>query len=196
MKKNHLMKTIKILLLLFFIPFFGISQTTIFTENFGTTPSGNPLVTVYTGYQNYGVQRYTGSADVRTTSASSTYVGASGGANVFIKNTANTSLVISGINTLNYNTLTLSLGLNKSTTASNGSELGIQVSVDSLVWTDLVFTMTTGTGSAVWTSITPTGTIPATSNLKIRFIMKSVSGSLTFRVDDIKLTGIQNIILP
>ena len=80
------MKTIKILLLLLVIPFFGISQTTIFTENFGA-PGATTSVSTYTGFQNYGVQTYTGNADVRATIPSSGYVGASGGGNLFVTST-------------------------------------------------------------------------------------------------------------
>ena len=73
MKKNHLMKKIKFLFTLLFIPFFGISQTTIFTENFGN-PAATTSVATYTGFQNYGVQTYAGNADVRTTLPSSGFI--------------------------------------------------------------------------------------------------------------------------
>jgi len=178
------------------IPSLLYSQVTIFSENFGT-PAATTSVSTYTGFQNYGVQTYTGNADVRTTAASSGYVGASGGGNLFVTNALNTNCIISGINTTNYNTLSLTLGLLKTTNASNGSQLGIQVSSNGTTWTDLTFTMTTGGGSSnVYTLFTPTGTIPSTANLRIRFIMKSVVTGLQFRIDDIKLTGIANIVLP
>jgi hypothetical protein len=178
------------------IPSLLYSQVTIFSENFGT-PAATTSVATYTGFQNYGVQTYTGNADVRTTAASSGYVGASGGGNLFVTNALNTNCIISGINTTNYNTLSLTLGLLKTTNASNGSQLGIQVSSNGTTWTDLTFTMTTGGGSSnVYTLFTPTGTIPSTANLRIRFIMKSVVTGLQFRIDDIKLTGIANIVLP
>jgi hypothetical protein len=206
-KKNHLMTKIKLFFITIFItliPSLLYSQVTIFSENFGT-PSSTTSVSTYTGFQNYGVKTYTGNADVRTTTnsmscspASSTacYTGASGSGNLFITNALNTNLIISGINTLNYNTLSLTLGLLKTTNASNGSELGIQVSTDAVTWTNLTFTMVTGGGTSNWYSITPTGTIPSTANLRIRFIMKSVVSGLQFRVDDIKLTGALKIALP
>ena len=193
------MTKIKLLLVticITFIPSLLYSQVTIFSENFGT-PAATTSVATYTGFQNYGVQTYTGNADVRTTAASSGYVGASGGGNLFVTNALNTNCIISGINTTNYNTLSLTLGLLKTTNASNGSQLGIQVSSNGTTWTDLTFTMTTGGGSSnVYTLFTPTGTIPSTANLRIRFIMKSVVTGLQFRIDDIKLTGIANIVLP
>lgn len=178
------------------IPSLLYSQVTIFSENFGT-PAATTSVASYTGFQNYGVLTYAGNADVRTTAASSGYVGASGGGNLFVTNALNTNCIISGINTTNYNTLSLSLGLLKTTNASNGSQLGIQVSDNGTTWTDLTFTMTTGGGSSnVYTLFTPTGTIPSTANLRIRFIMKSVVTGLQFRIDDIKLTGVMNVVLP
>jgi hypothetical protein len=178
------------------IPSLLYSQVTIFSENFGT-PAATTSVATYTGFQNYGVQTYTGNADVRTTAASSGYVGASGGGNLFVTNALNTNCIISGINTTNYNTLSLSLGLLKTTNASNGSQLGIQVSSNGTTWTDLSFTMATGGGSSnVYVLYTPTGTIPSTANLRIRFIMKSVVTGLQFRIDDIKLTGVMNVVLP
>ena len=193
MKKiNLFLLTICIALL----PSLLYSQTTIFSENFGT-PGSTTSVATYTGFQNYGVQTYTGNADVRTTVPSTGYVGASGSGNLFITSTANTNLTISGINTMNYNTLSLTLAILKTTNGSKGAELGVQVSADAVTWTDLVFTMNTGAGSSnIYTLFTPTGTIPSTGNLRIRFVMKSVVTGLQFRIDDIKLTGIANIILP
>lgn len=193
------MTKIKLLFITFCItllPSLTYSQVTIFSENFGT-PATTTSVATYTGFQNYGVQTYTGNADVRTTLPSSGYVGASGNGNLFVTSTLNTNLIISGINTTNYNTLNLSLAILKTTTASNGSELGVQVSSDGSNWTNLTFTISTGTGTAnIYTLYTPTGTIPSTANLRIRFIMKTVVTGLQFRVDDVKLTGIANVVLP
>jgi hypothetical protein len=193
------MTKIKLLLITFCItllPSLLYSQVTIFSENFGT-PAATTSVATYTGFQNYGVQTYTGNADVRVTLPSSGYVGASGSGNLFVTSTLNTNLIISGINTTNYNTLNLSLAILKTTTASNGSELGVQVSSDGTNWTNLTFTTGTGGGTAnIYTLYTPTGTIPSTANLRIRFIMKSVVTGLQFRVDDVKLTGIANVVLP
>lgn len=178
------------------LPSLLYSQVTIFTENFGT-PAATTSVSTYTGFQNYGFQTYTGNADVRITLPSSGYVGASGNGNLFVTSTANTNLVISGINTTSYNSLSLSLAILKTTIASNGSQLGVQYSVDGAIWTDLTFTMPTGGGTAnVYSLYTPTGTIPSTANLRLRFIMKSVVTGLQFRIDDVKLTGIMNVVLP
>ena len=55
---------------------------TIYSENFGT-PTATTLITAYTGWQVGTPITYSGSGDVRTSSASSGYVGASGNGNVF-----------------------------------------------------------------------------------------------------------------
>ena len=162
------------------------SQTPIFTENCGT-PTGTTLITAYTGWQNNSTLAFSGNADVRATTVSTGYTGASGGGNVFITNIVGRNLTISNINTLNFINLTLSVGVFKSTTASNGSELKIEVSEDGTTYTALTYTLSTGTGTAKWYLVNPTGTIPATTNLRIRF--RNTSTTPQFRVDDIKLSG-------
>ena len=171
------------------IPFLSMGQSTIFTENCGN-PSSTTSVSSFTGWQNYGVLSYTGTADVRTTLPSSVYVGASGQGNTFITNTVGTNVTFGTINTTNYTSLSLSLGILKTTTASNGSNLKIEVSTDGVTYDTLSFTLSTGAGTAnIWSRITPTGTIPATANLRIRFRMNTNTVGLQFRIDDIKLTG-------
>ena len=63
---------------------------TFYSENMGTTASGNPLITAYTGFQNSSPIVYSGTGDMRTTTISTGYVGASGSVNVFLSN-ANTA---------------------------------------------------------------------------------------------------------
>lgn len=182
------MKLFKILALAA-IPFLSMGQSTIFTENCGN-PSSTTSVSSYTGWQNYGVLTYTGTADVRTTLPSSVYVGASGQGNTFITNTVGTNVTFGTINTTNYTSLSLSLGILKTTTASNGSNLTIEVSTDGTTYSPLSFLLATGAGTAnLWSRITPTGTIPAAANLRIRFRMNTNTVGLQFRIDDIKLTG-------
>ncbi len=180
------MKKITTFLLLMYLSLVTFSQTPLFTESCGT-PSATTAVGTYTGWQNYPTLTFTGNADVRTTTVSSGYTGASGSGNVFITNTVGTNVTISNINTLNYINLKLSAGVFKSTTASNGSELKIEVSTDGITYTALTYTLPTGTGTAIWRLVTPTGTIPSTSNLRIRF--RNTSSTPQFRIDDIKLVG-------
>jgi len=184
------MKKVLRILILVLMPFFIMAQTTIFTENCGN-PAATTSAATYTGWQNNASLTYTASAtspDVRTTSPSSTYTGASGGGNIFFTNSLGIYVQISGINTTNYTNLALSLGILKSTIASNGSEMVIETSSDGTTYTALSYTMATGSGTSVWTLVSPTGAIPATSNLRIRFRLGTNNGT-QFRLDDIKLVG-------
>jgi hypothetical protein len=94
--------------------------------------------------------------------------------------------IIAGINTTGYSSLTLSFGHYKSTTTAN-NELIVEVSSDGTNWTSLTYSRATGTGTAIWLLITPTGSIPVTTNLRIRF--RQTSTTPQFRIDDVKLTG-------
>ena len=87
-------------LLLLVVSFTSFGQT-IYSENMGTTASGNPLITAYTGFQNSSPIVYTGTGDMRTTTASTgAYVGASGSVNVFLSNTTTAeTFQIDGLNT-------------------------------------------------------------------------------------------------
>lgn len=169
------------LIILLFAPFALLSQT-VFTENMGT-PSGTTAIASNT-FQNSGTYTYTGTADIRVTLVSSGYSTASGSGNVFFTNTIGRTFEISGINTTGMSNLLLYLGHYKSTTAGN-NELTIEVSPDGTTYTALSYSRPTGTGTASWLYINPTGTIPSTSNLRIRFTQ--ASSSTQFRIDDIKL---------
>lgn len=170
---------------------FGVTGT-LFSENVGT-PLATTTVNAYTGWQNQGIYSYSSSttpqADVRTTTASSGYAGASAGGNIFLGfSTLPTpslrDITISGINTLHYTSLTLSFGMLRSPATD---PLTVEVSSDGTVWTALSFTQPPTTA---WTLITPTGSIPATANLRIRF--SKGQNSTQFRIDDINLTGTAN----
>jgi hypothetical protein len=162
----------------------GGNTSTIFSENMGT-PSGNTIIASNT-FQNSGTLSFTGTGDARTSSPSSGYTGASGGGNVLINNTSGLFFEISGINTANYTSLALSLGQYKSTTASS-NELAIEVSTDGTTYSPLTYSRPSGSGTAVWAMVNPTGTIPSSTNLRIRF--RQTSTSPQFRIDDVKLTG-------
>ena len=159
----------------------------LFTESMGS-PTATTLIPAYetaNGFDNINYLMY-GSGDVRTSSASSGYTGATGGGNVFITNTLGKNFVISGINTSGLTGMVLSFGVFKSTTASNGSELLVQYSTDSLNYTTLPFTLLpTGSGTAIWFLRSVTG-IPAVNKLFIQFIQNGITPQ--FRIDDVSLT--------
>jgi hypothetical protein len=163
--------------------------TTVFSENVGS-PTGTTTYALYTGWQNNGTLTFTGTGDVRSTTASTNaYTGASGTGNVFLTTNATLkTLVIGNINTLGYTSLNLAFGLFKSTTASNGSELSVEVSTDGVAYTALTLpALPTGSGTASWKWVKATGAIPAAANLRIRFTNTATTGP-QFRLDDIKLT--------
>jgi hypothetical protein len=168
----------------------GFAQTTIFSENFGT-PSGTTAINANT-FQNTTPILFSGTADIRTTTPSTNYTGASGNGCVFLASTtANRDIIIAGINSLNFTDLTLSFGHYKGTNASN-NELLVSVSEDGTTWTPLTYTRPTGGGTSTWLLITPTGTIPATANLRVKFENPmSIAG---FRIDDVKLVGTPEVL--
>ena len=178
----QLMKT-RILLLIIAI-FFGATmnaQTTIFSENMGS-PSGTTTIASNT-FQNSATLTYTGTGDVRSTGVSSGYTGASGSGNVFITSTVGINFEIANINTSGFSALALTFGEYKSTT-STSNLLVVEVSSDGTTYTPLTYTRADG---AVWALISPTGTIPSTANLRIRF--RNPATTHQFRVDDVKLVG-------
>lgn len=162
----------------------AIAQSTIYSENMGT-PSGTAGISTNV-FQNGIPVIYSGSADVRTSTASSGYTGSSGGGNVFFTGTAGTNFIISGISTLSYSNIQMSFGQLKTTSAAN-NELTVEVSADGTTWSPLSYNRPTGGGTANnYILITPTGSIPATANLRIRF---TNTNTAQWRLDDVKLTG-------
>jgi len=162
------------------------APTLIFSENMGNV-SSTTAISAHTDWENSAPVAFSGDADVRSSTASSGYTGASGLANIFFTNTINKYFLIEGINVKGYKDITLSLGHYKSTIASS-NELKIEVSSDGSTWTELSYTRATGAGTASWTLIEPTGTIPANvENLRLRFTQTSATPQ--FRIDDIKLYG-------
>ena len=170
----------------------GGTINTIFSENMGA-PSDTTAIASNT-FQNSGALSFAGTGDIRiTTGSSSSYAGASGGGNVFVSNANDLYFEISGINTTGYSDLVLSFGHFKTTTAGN-NELVVEVSADGITYNPLSYSRPTGSGTATWLLVTPSGTIPATTNLRIRF--RQTSNSPQFRIDDVKLTGVVAVSSP
>jgi hypothetical protein len=92
-----------------------------------------------------------GTGEIRSTPTSTGYLGASDAANVFLTNVPGTYFRIDGINTNGYANPQLSFGLFKNTTASDGSDLVVEVSGDGINFTALNFPpLPTGTSTTVW----------------------------------------------
>jgi len=183
-------------LLLLAITNIAFSQTTIYSENFGAgTGSTNTAVTSYGGFQNSSPINYTGNSDIRTTFASTGYTGASGAGCLFLAATTTATLpekfiTISGINTSQYENLSLSFG-NYNGLSGNSIVPKLEVSEDGTNWTTLSYSRVV-TNTSVWEYATASGTIPSTANLRIRFT-NPVNSNIGYRIDDLKLTGNQTL---
>ena len=151
---------------------------TIYSENMGT-PTATTLITAYTGFQNSTPITYSGTGDVRTSSASSGYVGASGGANTYLA--ATKTLIISGINTSAY-TSNIQLSFGYLTSSATATAMTVETSTDGTNWTPLSFTNNTNTS---WNLVTISG-IPSSSTLSLRFTNANAATTQN-RVDDIKV---------
>jgi len=161
----------------------GLQATTLLSENFGT-PSANTALTAYKGFSSTATFAGTGSVRTTTssTSTSNTYSSASGSGNVYLG--SGQTFIVSGISTLNYTNLSLSLGLYQNSTTATADSVSFQVSTDGSAWTTLGCTLPS---SAAWALETVSGTIPSTSTLY--FKVTNNSKKCQFRVDDITLTG-------
>jgi hypothetical protein len=168
-----------------------------YSENMGAQ-TGNQNINTYTGWQNTAPIVYTttgtAAADVRTTSTSNTYTGASGGGNVFLTTASGTptssdrNFIISGINTLGYSGITMTFGLRRdpSTTFPTSTDpIFLDYSTDGTTFNPLTFAQPTVSGA--WGLVTVTGTIPNAANLRLRF--SKTSSQVSFRIDDVKLSG-------
>lgn len=158
----------------------------VFHETMGSV-SANTSIAAHVsagGFDNDNLS-FSGTSDLRISSFSTGYSGASGGANVFFASGANASFEISGINTVGLNDLELSFGIRKDALSLDGSDFIAEVSTDGLSYSGLTFTgLPTVSGSTGWYYRTASGTIPAASNLRIRF-RSSASGA--YRLDDVLL---------
>ncbi|MEY4595220.1 MAG: hypothetical protein RIQ47_1630, partial [Bacteroidota bacterium] len=158
---------------------------TLFSESMGA-PSGTTSVNTYAGWQNSSPITFsagTTGTDVRNTTVSTGYSGASGGGNIFFGTTGGNlkTFTVSGINTLGYSSIVLSYGLLRSD-ITNG--MTVEVSSDGVNYSAL--TVSQPTTASTWQLITVNSGIPAASNLRIRF---SKNFTTSFRLDDIKITG-------
>ena len=167
-------------------------QTVLYEEDFGT-PTSATLIQNYTGWQNSSVI-YTGNGtcDIRTTSASTGYGGASGGGNVMINDTLKW-FQISGLNTTStLPTVNLYCGLRKTAT-ENGSNFRVQFSTDSMTWVEVPMqdTLPTGTGTGKWYRVCFPN-LPAHPYLHLRF---SNLAKVDYRLDDIRIVEGAEVVL-
>lgn len=165
-----------------------------FTENMGT-PASNTLIVNYTGFQNSSTAgiTFSGSGDVRTSSASGGYPLSSGSGNVYLgPSTSNPTtprtFIISGINLSAAATRKFSFGVSKSTNAATGSDFTVEYSTDSgSSWNALTYPALPTTGSGWFLRTTDTD-LPQAANVSIRF--SSLSTGVQYRIDDVVIGDI------
>ena len=172
-------------LLLLVITSVSFGQT-FYSENMGTTASGNPLITAYSGFQNSTPITYTGTGDMRTTTASTGYVGASGSVNVFLSNTTTAEFFqINNINTSAYTSANIQLKF--AYLANNVANAGliVEYSVDGTTWTPITYTINTNIN---WNLVTVAGgTLPSSATLSLKFTQPNLSAQI--RIDDVSLSN-------
>jgi hypothetical protein len=169
---------------------------TVFSENMGTPGSTTQINNNV--FQNSGTLTYSNggqasSADIRSTSVSSGYTGASGGGNVWFASTAGAfGFSIESIDASAYTSLKLNYGYRKESGSGHAS-----FSVD--YWNGTAWVTLANTASALFNeAVGATAnwyaakqlSLPAAaqiSGLKIRFVK---TGSTAIRIDDVKLTGV------
>lgn len=152
---------------------------TFYSENMGTPTATTPIASNV--FQNTAPIVYSGTGDVRSTSVSSGYTGASGGGNVFI-NAAGEYFQIDGLNTSTYNTADIQLSFGYNAGGSLSNLITIEHSVNGTDWTAIAFTP----GGTAWSLVTITGgQIPSSATLSLRFTQPAAT---QIRLDDVKLS--------
>jgi hypothetical protein len=157
---------------------------TIYSENMGT-PASTTLITAYSGWQNSSPITYTGDGDVRTSSASTGYVGASGSGNVFLTSTGVKYFQIDGINTSAYSAANIQLSFGYLTN-NIGTQLVLEKSINGgATWASVTFTQNANTS---WNLVSITdGQIPSSTTLSLRFTQPATA---QMRIDDVKLVNV------
>jgi hypothetical protein len=157
-------------------------------ETFGTTAANGQALAGYTGYAS-GLA-ISGTGDLRTSTVSTGYTGASGGINVML-NTTGETLVLPGIDTSAYTgTFDLSFGARKSTGASDLTGLVVEYSTNGSSWASAasIPAQPTGSGTSVYRLISFTGiSLPVSPTLSLRW---RSTDTVEYRVDDITLDGV------
>jgi hypothetical protein len=194
MKKSTLFKTLTLALGFLLLATSGWGQTTIFTETMGTV-SANTSIAAHEAANGFANVQFTmtdggaaNPADIRQTSISSGYTGASGGANVFFTGTAgDRGFAIEGINASTYTNLKVQFGYRKESATElptltldywNGTE-----------YVNVPFTFNEVVTAGVAWYLSPETSLPSAAQidgLRIRWVK---SGTVSVRIDDVRLVG-------
>jgi len=176
---------------------FGLtaSAQTVYSENFGipSGTSGVAFATYATGtapatFNNGAPIVYSGTGDVRKTTVSTGYAGASGDGNAFLTGTAGKYLQIDGINTSAYSSANLQMTFGYLTGATATAlvlEFSTNASATTPTWTPITFTNNANT---TWNLVSiPGGVLPASATLSLRFTQPATA---QMRIDDIKISNV------
>lgn len=173
------------------------TSSAIFTETMGTVATTTTLATHESnnGFDNDGYTMTQGGAaavvDVRVSSASTGYTGASGLANIYFTATAgDRGFAIEGIDASNYTSLTLQFAYRKES-ASALATFAVDY-WDGSAYVNVPFTFNEAANAASAWYLSPTISLPAgaqISTLKLRWVK---SGSVAIRIDDVVLKGVVN----
>ncbi len=186
MRKNYL----KLAVTLAFFGFASNSIAQVFTESMGTV-AGTTAISAHEGANGFDNDNFTmsGTADIRVTSASSGYAGASGTGNVYMANNSSRTFQIAGISTVGLSNMAVNFGVSKNTTAANGTDLILEYSTDGVNYTAMSFpALPTGSGTAIWAYRSTTTTLPQAANLRLRWTNNSTS--VQYRLDDISISEV------
>ena len=170
---------------------FSFSQTTIYTQNFGTTGTTFPAGWSQTG----GTTGWY----INATTVSSGYTGASGGNNVRAgAQTTPDTLNFSSVNTTGYSNITIIWGERRSSATAPSPVL--QWSSDSITWAPVTFTDVAT--NAVWALVNggtrislPSGAA-GVAKLRLRWMVTIPTGGGSVRIDDFNVQGTQVSSLP
>lgn len=183
------MKDIFIILMII-LPYLGKAQQTLM-ETFGTVP-GTTSIAAHEAANGFVINgaAYSGTADLRSTTVSTGYPGASGGANVFFTNSGTASLIITGLTpNASCSSITLTFGIQKNINADDGANFQIQYSTNGGgAWTSAgTITLPTGAGTTGWYQRSVSG-IPGNANA-FQFRNLNTTGSASNRLDDLQIIG-------
>lgn len=171
----------KLYLLLFSVASTLSFGQTFYSENMGTPAGTTPIASNV--FQNSAPIVYSGTGDVRATSVSSGYNGASGGGNVFL-NAISEFFQIDGLNTSPYNVADIQLSFGYNAGGNIANLLTIETSTDGTNWSPITYTP----GGTGWSLVTVTGgQIPSSATLSLRFTQPAAT---QIRLDDVKLSSV------
>lgn len=156
---------------------------TFYSENMGTATGTLSIATNV--FQNSTPIVYSGDADTRSSGASTTYNGASGGRNVFFAAVGGRFFQIDGLDSSAYSSADLQLSFGYTTTTV-AAQMVVEYSTDGTTWNPLTFTNNTTTA---WNLVTISGgVIPSSATLSFKFTAPATGSGM--RIDDIKLSSV------